>query len=325
MEVPNLPLLLDLFSVKDSAKGFLYISKRSSSRLIISDMPSSHKFRKELYFFVSDINWEYNLADREDTLGVPTSWTTPENLREFSLALIGSNFRKSLGVSNSGLAMWFSGVRPGLSPEDEEVKRRLVRCHPWVYSELIRSDILGPSGAKPARLSVLRPSPHFVMKPSLPPISKSSSSFALEPLIANPTRGELRTPLEVLAKKRRSVKRKTQASPDGCPPSRGKILKVGVTSSPLFTIGAGDYSGSVAKPPLEVLPISVWSPTSQGADPPPPMLDDVGRGRFGAVGDEDSLRSHMELASGAIFSILRDSDLKKVDALSVKEALALTL
>ena len=49
--VPSLALLLDLFSVKESAEGFLYISKQSSSRLIISDMPSSHKFWKERYFF----------------------------------------------------------------------------------------------------------------------------------------------------------------------------------------------------------------------------------------------------------------------------------
>ena len=55
------------------------------------------------------------------------------------------------------------------------------------------------------------------------------------------------------------------------------------------------------------------------------MPDDVGRGRFGVVGDEDSLLSHVELAAGAIFSVLPDSNLKKVDALSVEEALALTL
>ena len=55
------------------------------------------------------------------------------------------------------------------------------------------------------------------------------------------------------------------------------------------------------------------------------MPDDVGRGRFGAVGDVDSLLSHVELAVGAVSSILRDSDLKKVDALSVEEALALLL
>ena len=191
MGVLSLALLLDLFSVKESVEGFLYISKQFSSRLIISDMPSSHKFWKERYFFVSGRNWEYNLADQEDTLGVLTSWTTPENQHEFSLAPIRSNFRKSLGVFNSGLVVWFSGVRPSLSLEDEEVKRRLVRCHPWAYSELIRSDILRSSGAKPTRLPVLRSSPPSIMKPSLPPISKSSSSFALKPLIAKPTRGEL--------------------------------------------------------------------------------------------------------------------------------------
>ena len=58
--VPSLALLLDLFSVKESAEGFLYISKRSNSRLIISDLPSSLKFGKERYFFVSGRNWEYN-------------------------------------------------------------------------------------------------------------------------------------------------------------------------------------------------------------------------------------------------------------------------
>ena len=51
----------------------------------------------------------------------------------------------------------------------------------------------------------------------------------------------------------------------------------------------------------------------------------MGRGRFNAVGDEDSLFYHVELAAGAVSSILRDSNLKKVDALSVEEALALTL
>ena len=89
------------------------------------------------------------------------------------------------------------------------MKRRLVRCYPRAYFELIRSDIPGPSGAKPARLPVLRSSPPSVMTPSLPPISKSSSSFALKPLIAKPTRGELRARLEMLAKEKKSVKRKT--------------------------------------------------------------------------------------------------------------------
>ena len=55
------------------------------------------------------------------------------------------------------------------------------------------------------------------------------------------------------------------------------------------------------------------------------MPDEVRRDHFGAVGSENSLLSHAELAAGTVFSILRDSDLRKVDALSVEEALALLL
>ena len=72
---------------------------------------------------------------------------------------------------------------------------------------------------------------------------------------------------------------------------------MGVSSSPLSTVGAGDSSGRAVEPLLEVLSISVWSPTSQGAEPPPPIPDDVGRGRFGTMGDEDSLLSHVEIAA----------------------------
>ena len=100
---------------------------------------------------------------------------------------------------------------------------------------------------------------------------------------------------------------------------------MGVSSSPSSTVGAGDSSRRLVEPPLEVLPISVWSPMSQGTEPPPLMPDDVGRSRFGAVGDEDSLLSHVELSAGAVSSIIYDSNLKKVDALSVEEALALLL
>ena len=55
------------------------------------------------------------------------------------------------------------------------------------------------------------------------------------------------------------------------------------------------------------------------------MLDEVRRDRFGAVGSEDSLLSHAKLTAGAVSSILRDSNLRKVGALSVEEALALLL
>ena len=69
--VPSIALFLDLFSVKEAAEGFLYLSKRSSAPLIISDLLSSHKFWKERYFFVSGRSWKYDPIDKEDTLGVP--------------------------------------------------------------------------------------------------------------------------------------------------------------------------------------------------------------------------------------------------------------
>ena len=105
------------------------------------------------------------------------------------------------------------------------------------------------------------------MKPSLPLFSKPSSSSALEPLIAKPTRGEIRGLLEVLAKKKRSVKRKTPASPEGCSLARGKTLKVGVSSSLSSIVGAGDPSRRAVEPPLEVVAISVWSPMRRAPSP----------------------------------------------------------
>ena len=204
------------------------------------------------------------------------------------------------------------------------MKRKLVKCALCAYSELIRSDIHGSSGARPARLPFLRSSPLSVMKP---PIPKSSSPSVSKPLIAKPTRGELRSRLEVLAKKKRSVKRKPPSSPEGCPPARGKILKMGASSLPSSAVGVGDSSERAHEPPLEVLPILVWSPTSRGSVPPPTMPDEVtgNRHRFEAARDEDSLLSHAELAAGAVSSILRDSDLKRVGALPIEEALALLL
>ena len=199
-----------------------------------------------------------------------------------------------------------------------------MKCAPRTYSELIRSDILGSSGTRPTRLHFLRSSPLSVMKPIVP---NSSSPSASEPLTAKPTWGELRSCLEVLAKKKRSVKWKPPSSLEGYSPARGKILKVGASSSPSPTVEAGDSSGRANEPPLEVLPISVWSPTSQDAAPPPTMPNKVTRNRvcFEAARDEDSLLFHVELAVGAASSILLNSDLRRVGSLPFEEALALLL
>ena len=238
--------------------------------------------------------------------------------------MVWPGFQRLYGISNIALVTWLSGVRPGLSSDDEKVKRKLIKCAPCAYSELIRSNIPGPSGVRLALLHFLRSGPFSIMKP---PVSKSSLPSVSELLISKPTRGKLRARLEVLEKKKRSVKRKPSTSLKGCPPVRGKILKVGASSSSSSTARAGDSLGRAVEPSLEVLPILVWSPTSWGAATPPTMPDEVrgDRYRFEAVGSEESLLSHAKLATGVVSSILGDSDLKKVDALFVEEALAFLL
>ena len=90
-----------------------------------------------------------------------------------------------------------SSIRPDLTPEDREVKRQLGKCRPREYSDPIRSDIPGSSGVSPSC------SPCSTSPP--PPVMETSPGG---PLVVKPTRGELRARVELLAKKRRSVKRK---------------------------------------------------------------------------------------------------------------------
>ena len=116
--------------------------------------------------------------------------------------------------------MWPSCIRPGLSPKDEEVKRKLVKCAPRSYSELIGSDIPGSSGLKSSRPPALRPSP--------PSIKKSKHEG---PPVVKPTREELRARVEALSRRRRSTKGKPEGSSERSRPDRGKTPRLG-TSSP---------------------------------------------------------------------------------------------
>ena len=80
--------------MKEALEGFLYISKWATARPIISGLPSSYKHWKERYFFIGGRHCEYNPVDQDDMLGIPTVWTAPENLREFSVhASRGQFFR----------------------------------------------------------------------------------------------------------------------------------------------------------------------------------------------------------------------------------------
>ena len=94
--------------------------------------------------------------------------------------------------------------------------------------------------------------------------------------------------------------------------------------SSLTTMTRGS-SGRAAEPPLEVMPIFFWNPPAESTEFPSLMSEDVGRDRFGAEEDKDSLLSNAKLAAGAVSSIIWDSDLKKMDALPIEEALTLYL
>ena len=190
---------------------------------MISDLPSSHRLWKERYFFVSGRNWEYDPLDRDDTLGVPVAWTTPENLREYRF-VFGIVFVRSLGISNSALFACLSGARPDLSPNDNVIAQELAKCSPRPYAELINSDILGPSSSRSIHSTTLRPSPPSTMKIS-----------PIRPSATKPTKGELLARVEMLFRKSRSVKWKTMDSVEKDSPAWGKVPKLGASSSSLST------------------------------------------------------------------------------------------
>ena len=185
--------------------------------------------------------------------------------------------------------MRFSGIHPDLSPEDKVVKRKLATCLPCAYSDLIGSNTPGSSGSTSSRLATLRPSPPSIMK------------FSHDgPPAVKPTKGELLARVETLSWRSQSVKRKALDSLEKGHSAWGKVPRLG-------------------------MPITVWSPPAQSAEPPPSRVEKLGRKRSEADGVGDSLLFNAELAAGAVSSILRDSDLKRSGALPVEESLALSL
>ena len=202
--------------------------------------------------------------------------------------------------------MCLSCVHLDLSSEDKAIKRELAGCLSRGYLELIRSDIPRSSGSKSSRPATLRPTPPSVMK------------FSHEgPPVVKPTKGELLDRVETLSRRSRSVKRKTLDSPAKGRPSWGKVPKLGKSSSSPSTharvLGqalpppaevprapnsqlrsgstakAKDSSGKAAEPPLEAMPITVWSPPAQSAELPPLGEEELRGKRPETDGDGDSL------------------------------------
>ena len=235
----------------------------------------------------------------------------------------------------------FPGARLDLSEEDNVVALALAECPARPYAELIKSDIPGPSNLRSARSTASRP---------LPPSTMGASLIGLT--IATPTREEILVQLGALSRKPRSVKRKKSSSTEKDRPVPAKVQKLGAspTSSareperapspmaeaPLVLSSpppskpdteAKNLLGAAVEQPLAVMPITVSNPPLESARSPPrravkrkrkkpkPKVDE----------DEDSLLLNAELATGAVSSIVKDSDLGRSKALPVDEVLALSL
>ena len=88
----------------------------------------------------------------------------------------------------------------------------------------------------------------------------------------------------------------------------------------------GPLGGAVDQP-LAVMPITVWNPPTKSVRSPSRRAEELKRKdpKSEIGGDGDSLLLNVELAAGAVSSILKGFDLKRSSALPVYEALALSL
>ena len=259
-------------------------------------------------------------------------------------SVFGITCVRSSNISDSTLSSCFSGARIDLSAEDNVIALALVECPARPYSELIKSDISGPSSLKSARSAALRPSPPSTMRVS--PISPSAT---------NPTKGKLLAQLETLSRKPRSVKRKTPGSTEKDRPVLAKVQKLGASSSSPSThvrkperaqsplseaptvlssqprsrpaAKAKSLLGGAVEQPLAVMPITVWNPPTKSVSSPSRRAEELKMKdpESKSGGDGDSLLLNAKLAAGAVSSILKDSDLERSNALPVDEALALSL
>ena len=79
------------------------------------------------------------------------------------------------------------------------------------------------------------------------------------------------------------------------------------------------------EPPLDIVLITIWIPSSQTVELPSRASKGEGRKHLGPERGEDSLLVSADLTVCAISSVLRDSDLKRADVMHVEEVLVLSL
>ena len=244
-----------------------------------------------------------------------------------------------MNVSDFTLSACFPKARLDLSTEDNVIALALAGYPTRPYAEFIRSDIPGPSNLRSARSSTSR---------SLPAAALGSSPIGLT--AATPTRGEILVHLGAAPRKPYNVKRKKSRSTEEDRPVPAKVQKLGASptareperaSSPLAEApvilsppisskpdgGATSPLNAATEQSMAVMPITVWNPPLEKVQSPPRKAAELKRKKAKAKVNEnqDSLLSNIELAAGAVSSILRDSDLGKSKVMLVDEALALSL
>ena len=201
-----------------------------------------------------------------------------------------------------------------------------------------------PVPAKVKKLGVSPPSPIREPGQVSPPLAEVQNSGTSPPSPAQePERGS--SPSAAVQKLRVSPPSPAQ-EPERASSPLAKVQNSGASppspvqeleraSSPLVLaslppskpdIKANGLSGAAVEQPLTVMPITVWNPPSDNAKSPPRGMAAPMRKKSKPKTDagKDSLLSNLELAAGALSSILLESDLGRSKGLLVDEALALS-
>ena len=177
-----------------------------------------------------------------------------------------------------------------------------------------------PVPAKVQKLGVSPPSPVREPGQASSPLVTAQNSGASPP---SPTQELERasSPLVGVQDSRAAPPSPAQESEQALP-----TLDLTLLSPPRPDAKAKGLSGVDVAQPLTVLPITVWNSPSDKAKSPPRRTTELKRKKLKPKADanKNSLLSSVELAAGAISSILLESDVGSSKELPVDEALALS-
>ena len=170
--------------------------------------------------------------------------------------------------------------------------------------------------AKVQKLGVSPPLPVRELEQASPPLADVQNSGASPPSPAQelePASSPLIEVQELGA---------SPPSPAQEPEQASSPLVLTLLSPPKPVVKAKGLSSAAVALPLTALPITIWNPPSDNAKSPPRGMAEPMRKKSKQV--KDSLLSNPKFATGAISSILLESDVGSSKELPVDEALALS-